>query len=179
MKSDEWGPHIWILIHLVAFCIPNEKYFKNFINYYFSFYYSLRDVIPCPICRNHYKNLMNDYKIENCKSKKDLIEWTIMIHNKVNNNLNKKTLTKEDVFKIKFPNKSLYFALDTIALNRQYVVPLKAYSVFFNTLRVVFPVFKVKKALINAMSSIPIKVNNHRDLREWYIRLGHYIQNVI
>lgn len=179
MKSDVWGPHVWVLIHLVAIGIPNEQYYRKFINYYFSFYYSLRDIIPCPICRSHYNNLMKNNSIEKCKTKKQLIDWTIDIHNKVNGSLGKEIMKKEDVYKLKFPNKSLYMALDTIALNRQYVIPLKAYSVFFNTIRVVFPIPKIQKVLIKAMGSIPIKVKNHKDLREWYVALGHHIQSVI
>ena len=179
MKSNEWGPHIWVLIHLVAFNIPNEKYFQNFINYYYSFYYALRDVIPCPVCRNHLRRILDNNPPEKCKTSKQLKDWTIEIHNTVNKSLGKPVMEKEEVYKLVFYTKSLYFGMDTIALNRQYVIPLKAYSVFFNTLRVVFPIPKVRKALINAMANIPVRVKKHKDLVDWYMRLGNYIKGVI
>ena len=179
MKPELWGPFIWHLIHNIAFLLPSNEYFINYKQYYINFFYSLKEVIPCPICRNHYNSLINNNSPMKCSDKQSLIQWTIDIHNNVNNRLGKKQFTSEEALKQKCIPKYIYKGLDIIAFNIQHTTPINHYGAFFDSLRVVFPITAVRLALIKAMKDIPIKVRNHRDLHHWYRLLGQYIASSI
>ena len=179
MTPGEWGPFIWHLIHNVAFLIPSDEYFIKYKHFYVNFFNSLKKVIPCPICRNHYNNLINKKSPMKCNNKQSLIQWTIDIHNNINSRLGKKNMSLKDALKQDFIPKKIYKGLDIIAFNVQYNTPINHYGVFFNSLRVVFPIPRVRIALINAMKTMPIKVRNHRDLQNWYRLLGHKISSSI
>jgi hypothetical protein len=53
-----------------------------------SFYRSLSFLIPCPICREHYTNHLKSTPPAT-ESKKALVEWVWIIHNKVNVDIGK------------------------------------------------------------------------------------------
>jgi hypothetical protein len=59
-----------------------------------AFYESLRVVIPCPHCRNHYTQALSSMPIR-LQSRADLIEWVYEIHNYVNQQLGKPSLSWE------------------------------------------------------------------------------------
>jgi len=93
LNTKIWGPHAWFLIDSVCIGYPNnptKKYKKNMKK----FIYSLRYLLPCIICRNHFKTFCKnnplDYDI--LKSKKKIILWIIKAHN----NSNEKNLTLND-----------------------------------------------------------------------------------
>ena len=179
MTPGEWGPFIWHLIHNIAFLIPSDEYFINYKQYYINFFYCLKKIIPCPICRNHYNKLIDRNSPMKCNNKQSLIQWTIDIHNNVNSRLGKQDMTLEDALKQDFIPKNIYKGLDIIAFNVQYNTPINHYGAFFDSLRVVFPIVPVRMALIKAMSDISIQVRNHRDLQHWYRLLGQYIASSI
>jgi len=52
------------------------------------FYESLQIVIPCPICRTHYKEALVTIPIR-LGSRNELVEWVYDIHNHVNEQLGK------------------------------------------------------------------------------------------
>ena len=62
MKPEQWGPSIWYLIHSITYAIDDDEYFTKYKHSYFQFYESLRRIIPCPICRNHFINIMKNVK---------------------------------------------------------------------------------------------------------------------
>jgi hypothetical protein len=62
------------------------------------FYESLAFLLPCSICREHYKEYLQTTPISTfLDSRTDLIKWTIQIHNKVNQMLGKPEWTLEEV----------------------------------------------------------------------------------
>jgi hypothetical protein len=62
------------------------------------FYESLAYLIPCPVCREHYKKHLTEKPINTfLDSRTDLIKWTIDIHNKVNQTHGKPEWTLEEV----------------------------------------------------------------------------------
>jgi hypothetical protein len=62
------------------------------------FYESLAFLLPCSICREHYKGYLQEKPISTfLDSRTDLIKWTIQIHNKVNKMLGKPEWTLEEV----------------------------------------------------------------------------------
>jgi hypothetical protein len=62
------------------------------------FYESLAYLLPCSICREHYREHLTKHPIATfLDSRTDLIKWTIMIHNHVNKMLGKLEWTLEEV----------------------------------------------------------------------------------
>tara|TARA_B100001248_G_scaffold250540_1_gene224740 strand:+ start:375 stop:818 length:444 start_codon:yes stop_codon:yes gene_type:complete len=100
MKPEVWGPHAWIFLHSVTFDYPdNPSETKK--EQYKVFFESLQNVLPCEICRNHYQENLKRFPINKnvLKSRKNLIEWLIDIHNSVNQSNNKSKLKYQDVVK--------------------------------------------------------------------------------
>lgn len=97
LPPNVWGPFFWHTIHITALGYPktptytDKKCAKEFFE-------SLAHLIPCSICRDHYsqhlaKNPLTPY----LDSRTDLIKWTLMIHNQVNEMLHKPTWTLEEL----------------------------------------------------------------------------------
>ena len=94
-----WGPFFWHTMHIVALgyakhpTYTDKKCAKEF-------YESLTFLIPCSVCREHYKEHFASNPITPfLDSKEDLLKWTIDIHNKVNKLLNKPQWTEAEVIK--------------------------------------------------------------------------------
>lgn len=84
-----WGQYFWATIHLTAFGYPDapsdetkQAVFNQFDSYRFS--------LLCGACREHYRDNLQQYPIEDYLDSRDsLIQWTILIHSKVNESLGK------------------------------------------------------------------------------------------
>jgi hypothetical protein len=77
-----WGPSLWKFIHCVAMTAPTPMTTENKKEYK-EFFESLGNVLPCSICRNHYKEYIIDHPV-NVTSRKQLVLWTLCIHNHIN-----------------------------------------------------------------------------------------------
>jgi len=93
MDTIKWGKHGWIFLHYVTFNYPINPTQQDIDNYY-DFFYSLKFVLPCDICKKHYSNnLLKHNLIGALKSRNLLIRWLIDIHNEVNKELGKPILS--------------------------------------------------------------------------------------
>lgn len=105
MKPN-WGPHLWKSIHYIALGYPENPSREDRQNYK-DFFYTLKYIIPCKYCRDHYKDNIND--LPNIDMYLDttvrLFEWTVLLHNKVNLMLNKPEMTLKDAYDL-YTNKN-------------------------------------------------------------------------
>ena len=81
-------------MHYISLNYPENPTKKDKLIYK-NFFTSLKDVIPCNVCKKHYaKTLLiiplDKYSLEN---KLNLFKWTVKIHNKVNERKNKPILS--------------------------------------------------------------------------------------
>lgn len=94
-----WGNEMWIAIYAIAIAYPDEpdsNHKTNIIDYF----KTLRVLLPCKNCRDHYTTFMNEDKIEsNISSKDELCKWVNRIHNSINKKLNKKLISLSSVKK--------------------------------------------------------------------------------
>jgi hypothetical protein len=97
VSPKHWGREGWKFIHWVALTYPNRPNEKDKKNY-LKFFESLQDVLPCPICAEHFKQNMKDYPI-NLGSNKELFNWTVDMHNLVNKQNGKKAITYDQAFR--------------------------------------------------------------------------------
>tara|TARA_Y100001958_G_scaffold159682_1_gene162421 strand:+ start:7062 stop:7571 length:510 start_codon:yes stop_codon:yes gene_type:complete len=99
MNPKIWGPHGWFFIHSIALNYPNNPTFKQKQDY-FNFFKSLMNVIPCEKCAFHYSQNFKNYPIDNfLDNTEKLFNWTVDIHNMVNEKNNKRILSYEEAYK--------------------------------------------------------------------------------
>lgn len=92
-----WGPFFWHTIHIIALGYPKNPTYTD-KKCAKEFYESLVNLLPCSVCRDHYReHLVQNPITPFLDSRTDLIKWTIEIHNKVNKTLGKKEWTLEQV----------------------------------------------------------------------------------
>ncbi|VVU95181.1 Erv1 / Alr family [seawater metagenome] len=98
MKPSKWGPYAWVFLHSITFNYPVNPS-KEVQLQYKNFFESLQYVIPCDKCQRNYQNKLVKFKLTDkvLKSRKNLIEWLIDIHNEVNKSTGKRILTYKEV----------------------------------------------------------------------------------
>jgi len=97
MNPSVWGPSFWFVMHTVSLNYPDEPSFVERRAHY-DFYYNIRNILPCEMCREHYRELIKQYPIQPfLDSKSALVSWVVMIHNQVNKRLGKPTIDRNDM----------------------------------------------------------------------------------
>ncbi len=88
MTTDQWGPHIWKLFHVLAGNIKDESF--NIIGHdLLNFIKRICSNLPCPNCAKHAISFMNKINPTVIKTKQDLIVTLFIFHNSVNKRKNK------------------------------------------------------------------------------------------
>ena len=82
MEPKVWGSHAWIFLHTITLNYPDEPTKFDKENYK-NFFENLSHVIPCEVCKDHYKQNIKKYPIQ-LESKETLTRWLHKIHNIVN-----------------------------------------------------------------------------------------------
>jgi hypothetical protein len=94
--SSIWGPTYWEFLHSISILYPTNPSIldKEMLLLLLK---SFGDVIPCPICSNHYKENLKSFPVnDKLNSKNEFIKWVIDFHNIVNKMLGKKILSLEE-----------------------------------------------------------------------------------
>ena len=78
--NQSWGNAAWEILHTK---IHTNKEFKRWLSF-----------LPCGSCRNDFDKLLKDNPPD-FSSQTNFFEWTVLIHNKVNEKLNKPIVTLE------------------------------------------------------------------------------------
>jgi hypothetical protein len=88
LGKEKWGPIAWNLIHYFSIHSNNNECMKIII---LTFGY----IIPCETCKKHYHFLINTILPLNDQhySKKYFIKYLFHIHNLINEDLNKKSIS--------------------------------------------------------------------------------------
>ena len=100
MDPNIWGPRLWFSMHSISFTYPfyptdkDKEIYKNF-------YKLLEHILPCGLCRNNYKKHIEMFPIEpHLENRKKLAHWCIDMHNMVNIENKKQTLSYGEVLDI-------------------------------------------------------------------------------
>lgn len=98
MEPKNWGKFGWGFIHNVALGYSEDlTYMKK--EQYRKFFEAIGDVLPCLDCQIHYKDmLVNNPPV--LVNKDTLFKWSVDIHNKVNERLNKKIISYDEAYNI-------------------------------------------------------------------------------
>jgi hypothetical protein len=112
MNTSFWGPHAWRFLHAITFDYP-EKPTSQQKQYYGQFFNTLQYVLPCAKCRSHFAKMLEAHPIEpHLNSKKELSEYLVECHNKVNERLGKPSMTYEEVKEL-YENQQTQCTIDT------------------------------------------------------------------
>lgn len=78
MDPEIWGPSAWVFIFSVIDQMPNGDVPEG----YASFFQSLGDVLPCNICRRHYRRYCIEHPIP-IQSKEAMRQWAQNLRNQI------------------------------------------------------------------------------------------------
>lgn len=95
MNQNVWGPHTWFFLHSVTFNYPFKPTIEDKIHIK-HFFKEIEDILPCSVCRRHYKEHLKKKPI-NADNRKDLVYWLIDLHNIVNIQEHKPTMSYQAV----------------------------------------------------------------------------------
>jgi len=95
MNQNVWGPHTWFFLHSVTFNYPFKPTAED-KKHIGQFFKEIEDILPCSICRRHYKGHLKKKPIQD-GSRKELAYWLIDLHNIVNIQENKPTMSYQAV----------------------------------------------------------------------------------
>ena len=97
LPPSVWGPLFWHTIHIVALGYPTSPTYSQ-KRAAKEFYESLRFLIPCPVCREHYTKHLEKMPISpHLDRRDDLFRWTVNVHNEVNVLLGKPRMIESNV----------------------------------------------------------------------------------
>ena len=84
-----WGNSTWFFLHCSSFNYPKNPTKKD-KKYYKLFLVSLQYTLPCKLCREHLKDYLNNYPVDDyLENKKKYIQYIIRLHNHVNKKFKK------------------------------------------------------------------------------------------
>jgi hypothetical protein len=95
-NPELWGSHAWMFLHCVSYTYPDSPTLRD-QQHYLKFFDSLRFVLPCKICQQHYSEYLQKHPIKSAlKSKKKLSDYIFKLHDHINTHFkNKENLTLE------------------------------------------------------------------------------------
>lgn len=101
MKPTIWGKYMWMSIHLIALGYPTNPTQEEKESYY-AYFNDLYKVIPCVICSQNYVRHLSEIPLDDnvLKSRNNLFDWTVKLHNTVNEMLGKKVISREHAYNI-------------------------------------------------------------------------------
>lgn len=89
LPPEVWGPFFWHTMHITALGYPTQPSYtqKRAAK---EFYEALAQLIPCPVCREHYQTHLQKMPLSpHLDRRADLFRWTVELHNEVNTMLGK------------------------------------------------------------------------------------------
>jgi hypothetical protein len=100
LGPDVWGPAGWKFLHFIALAYPENPTEEDKYKYK-TFFTLLQDVLPCSLCREHYKQNLVKHPLDDDSllTTDSLLHWTIDMHNEVNISNNKKSLSYEEAIR--------------------------------------------------------------------------------
>lgn len=137
MNQNIWGPKYWFTLHTMTFEFPQNPTYND-RKIYYNLFTSLQHLLPCSVCRQHYKKNLKEIPVENnLYSRKSIVYWLIDIHNKVNVETGKRIYSYDEVISIysKILNKPIEL-FD--APQSKYNPNIKTGKIYINVLIILF-----------------------------------------
>ena len=92
LDPEIWGGAMWDSMKYIAYGYPDYPTEKE-KKYYYKYFYNLKYLLPCTICKFHYDIIINNgpYKLTKdvVKNRTNLTKWLYDVHNYINSKLGK------------------------------------------------------------------------------------------
>ena len=99
MDTTIWGPPFWFILHTISINYPEKPTYVE-KQQHLLFFESLKTILPCEICRGHYKDFLKNKPLSPyLDSNKALMKWVLECHNNVNKINGEKVWTFEEMKK--------------------------------------------------------------------------------
>ena len=93
-----WGPHYWFFLHTLAMTYPNHPNTITKKKYY-EFVQNLPLFLPVEEISKEFSKLLEEYPVTPYLDNRDsFVKWMHFIHNKINEKLEKPTITLNEFF---------------------------------------------------------------------------------
>ena len=93
IKPEKFGPYFWGALHLACLGDSDPQAIRSFVDTF-----SL--VIPCSACRVHFAEVLKSNPVPQTEDPIELFNWSVDIHNIVNERLGKPVIDSASAFKI-------------------------------------------------------------------------------
>jgi len=98
LDPNVWGPHYWFFLHTVSLSYPHHPNAVTKKKYY-DFFNNLPLFIPVESIGKSFEMLLDEYPVSPyLTNKESLIKWTHFIHNKINQQLEKPSITLNEFY---------------------------------------------------------------------------------
>lgn len=98
LDPDVWGPHFWFFLHTIAISYPKRPNDVTKKKYY-EFIMNLPLFLPVEKIGNDFSKLLDEYPVSSYLDSKDsLVRWMHFIHNKINEKLEKPTISLNEFY---------------------------------------------------------------------------------
>ena len=94
MSYKEWGNATWYLIHTICFKLKPK--YENNCHLILQEIFNICENLPCPDCREHAMQTIQRTNYNIVKTREQLISYFWMFHNKVNEELDKPLISREE-----------------------------------------------------------------------------------
>ena len=82
----KFGPYFWGALHLACLYGGDPKVLESFAQSYL-------EVLPCPACRIHFAQVLQDVPFPVNGTREEIFKWSVVVHNVVNARLDKPQVT--------------------------------------------------------------------------------------
>ncbi len=181
-----WGPKAWHLLHSFSLHHENEnEWSKEKKHEYYLFYKTFIYLIPCKICRLHYKDMIEFHEplVEKDITKKNISKWVWKIHNKVNVRLGKKEMSYEEGMKIqeKLNNNDIFFFINNVIFGLDIktccIFDFDQIYHFFYYFGLLYPDIKIQEKLKKlVLSEEYSNLSSPSEFKDWYQKTYHLWQ---
>jgi hypothetical protein len=98
LEPSIWGPHFWFFLHTTAMCYPQ---YPNAVTKkkYYEFVQNIPMFIPVEKMASDFSKLLDEYPVTSyLDNRESFVKWMWFIHNKINQKLEKPTLSLNDFY---------------------------------------------------------------------------------
>lgn len=180
IPKTEWGPKAWHLLHSFSIHPSSEVSLEEKHSYYL-FYKTFYYLIPCQICKIHYRDMMDIFQPLDEKkiTRKSLKLWVWKIHNIVNGRLGKKQVEYKKAMELQknIRNDEIFYFMNHVFFQMDdkscCISDFDHIYHFVYVFAKLYPDRKIRKKLSTLVDSEYFgQIQSPKELREWYIQ--HY-----
>ncbi len=176
LGKNVWGPKAWHMMHSFAIH-PESELSEDEIEEYYMFYKTVAYIIPCKICKAHYKDIFDIHNrfIKSGLTRQKLQKWVWNTHNIVNRRLNKKIVSFEEGYNLQkeLKNEDIYFFINSVFMQFDdkecCLYDFDNVYHFFYYFGKLYPDLKVREKLRKLINSDEFtNIESPKELKKWY-----------